>query len=160
MFRLAYFRQTVRVLAACAVSYAVSRLIGLHEDYWALVASIVVTQPALSDTLSAGRDRVLGTLVGALAGLGVIGIAELGFPSFALFWIALIPLSVLTAVKPNLRLSCVTLVIVVVVPSVGPVFARPIERIVEILVGTVVAIVVSAAIPTERKDDRLAADGD
>jgi uncharacterized membrane protein YccC len=160
MFQLAHFWQAVRILAACALSYVVARLIGLQEDYWALVTAIVVTQPALSDALSAGRDRVLGTLVGALAGLGVIGASELGVPAFPLFWIALIPLSILTAVKPNLRLSCVTLVIVVLVPSMGRPFARPIERIVEILIGTIVAIAVSAAIPTQRKNVRSVADGD
>lgn len=160
MFKLAHFWQAVRILAACVLSYVVARLIGLQEDYWALVTAIVVTQPALSDALSAGRDRVLGTLVGALAGLGVIAATELGFPSFPLFWIALIPLSILTAVKPNLRLSCITLVIVVLVPSMGRPFARPIERIVEILVGTIAAIAVCAAIPTQRKVDRPAADGD
>lgn len=157
MFKRMHIWHAVRILAACAIAYVGSKLIGLREEYWAVVTAVIVTQPALSDTLSAGRDRVLGTLIGAFAGLAVIGLVELGLPSFPLFWIALVPLAILTAAKPNLRLSCVTLIIVVLVPTFGAPFARPIERIIEIFVGTVASIAVSAASPTRRKDDEIVA---
>lgn len=156
MVERVFLWQAVRIIAACALAYIGSKFIGLREDYWALVTAVVVTQPALSDTLSAGRDRVLGTLIGAVAGLGVIEASEFGFSSFALFWIALIPLSVLTGVKPNLRLCCVTLVIVVLVPATGSPFARPLERIVEILLGTLASIIVSAATPTRPRNEGAA----
>lgn len=149
-----YLWQAVRILVACAMSYGGSRLIGLEEGYWALVTAVVVTQPALGSTLSAGRDRVIGTLIGALAGLGVLASAELGISSFTLFWIALIPLSVLTAVKPNLRLCCITLVIVVLVPSTGTPFVRPLERVLEILIGTLASIIVTAVSLTARRHVR------
>jgi uncharacterized membrane protein YccC len=150
MFKRAHFWQAVRILAACAISYAGAKLIGLPEPYWALVTAVVVTQPVFGDTLSAGRDRVIGTLIGALVGLGVIEAATTGFSIFILFWIALVPLAILTAVKPNLRLCCITLIIVVLVPSAGAPFARPLERIVEILLGTLASVAVSAAIPTRQ----------
>lgn len=150
MVNRAHFWQAARLLAACAVAYVGSKLIALPEPYWALVTAVVVTHPALGDTLSAGRLRVIGTLIGAFAGLVVIGAAELGFSSFVLFWIALAPLAMLTAVRPNLRLSCITLVIVVLVPASGGAFARPLERVVEILLGTLASVVVCAAIPTKQ----------
>lgn len=150
MLKSKYLWQTVRILVACAISYGGSKLIGLQEGYWALVTAVVVTQPALGSTLSAGRDRVVGTLIGALVGLGVLASAELGISPFAMFWIALIPLSILTVVKPNLRLCCITLVIVVLVPSTGTPFVRPLERVLEILIGTLASIVVAAAFPRER----------
>jgi uncharacterized membrane protein YccC len=154
MFQRPFVWHAVRIIAACALSYGGARLVGLREEYWAVVTGIVVTQPALSDTLSAGRDRVLGTLIGALAGLGVIAAAEFGgLSSFELFWAALVRLAILTAIKPNLRLSCVTLVIVVLVPAMGSPFARPLERVVEILIGTFASIIVCAAMPTRQKTE-------
>jgi uncharacterized membrane protein YccC len=143
-FEGAHLWQAVRILAACALAYVAAMLIGLSEFYWALVTAVVVTQPALPETLAAGRDRALGTLIGALVGLAVIEAGQRGASTFALFWVALVPLAILTAIKPNLRLSCVTLVIVVLVPAPGNPFARPFERIVEILVGVLASIVVSA----------------
>ena len=105
-FEGAHLWQAVRILAACALAYVAARLIGLSEFYWALVNA-------------AGRDRALGTLIGALAGLAVIAAGQQGASTFALFWVALVPLAILTAMKPTLRLSCVTLVIVVLVPAPG-----------------------------------------
>jgi len=151
MFERDYLRQTVRLLAACALASIASKLIGLAEEYWAIVTAVVVTQPGLQETLSASRDRVLGTLIGALAGLAVIAAGQWGASTFALFWAAMIPLSVLTAIKPSLRMCCVTLIIVVLVPAPGSPFARPFERIIEIVVGTLASIVVSAATPSRQK---------
>jgi uncharacterized membrane protein YccC len=145
MFKRAYLWQSVRILTACAISYGSSELIGLQEGYWGLITAVIVTHPALSDTLLAGRDRVLGTFIGAIVGLGVIEATQLGFPSWRLFWIAMIPLSILTAIWPNLRLSCVTLIVVVLVPSMGAPFLRPLDRIFAILLGTLASIAVSAA---------------
>jgi uncharacterized membrane protein YccC len=141
------FLHAARILAACAISYGGSRLIGLHEGYWALITAVAVTHPALDDTLAAGRTRILGTLVGALAGLVIVEFAQLGASSLLLFWVAMIPLAFLTAVRPDFRLSCATLVIVVLVPSTSAPFARPIGRVLEILLGTVASIAVLAVVP-------------
>jgi uncharacterized membrane protein YgaE (UPF0421/DUF939 family) len=75
----------------------------------------------------------------------------MGTSTFALFWVALVPLAILTAIKPNLRLSCVTLVIVVLVPAPGNPFARPFERVLEILAGVLASIVVSAVTPSRQR---------
>jgi len=147
MIKSDYPRQAVRLVIACAIAYGGSRLIGLEEGYWALISAVVVTQPALGSTLFAGRDRVIGTIIGALAGLAVLWGAQLGMSSFILFWVALVPLAILTAVKPNLRLCCITLAIVVLVPATGAPYLRPLQRILEILIGTVASILVTAAVP-------------
>ena len=72
--------QAVRIMAACGLAYGGSKLLGVPEGYWALITSIVVTQPVLDETLAAGRDRVLGTLIGAAVGLGVSEAARHGTP--------------------------------------------------------------------------------
>ncbi len=125
-------------------------LCGLKEGYWALITAIVVTQPLLDDTIAASRNRVLGTLIGAAAGFFVLEGARLGFPTVVLFWCALAPLAVLTAVRQNLRLSCITLIVVVLIPSVGPPFVRPLDRVFGILLGTLASIVVAAVIRVRR----------
>jgi uncharacterized membrane protein YccC len=55
------------------------------------------------------------------------------------------PLSILSAIKPSLRLSCITLIIVVLVPATGNPFSLPFERVIGILVGTLASLVASAA---------------
>jgi uncharacterized membrane protein YccC len=139
-------RQAIRIVAACALSYALARVLGLQEEYWALITAIVVTQPALEDTLTASGNRILGTLIGAVAGFAVLEAAQHGASPFAMFWVALVPMAVLTAFKQNLRLSCITLVVVALIPSTGGPFARPFDRVFGILLGTAASIAVAALI--------------
>ena len=109
LMRHARLWQAIRIVGACALSYEVADLLGLSEGYWALITAIVVTQADLGSTLRAGRDRILGTIIGALVGAGVIGLVKFALlPPGPLFWAALAALAVLTAIKPSLRLSCVT----------------------------------------------------
>jgi len=143
-----YGWQTLRLMAACALSYGLSYLLGLQESYWALITAVVVTQPQLDDTLAASQNRVLGTLIGAAAGFAVLEAATHGASSFALFWCALLPLAVLTAFRQSLRLSCITLIVVVLIPSHDGPFARPFERVWGILLGTLASVAVSAVLRT------------
>ena len=138
--------QAVRLFGACVTSYVVALAIGLSEGYWAVITAVVVTQPMLSDTLSAGRDRIVGTLIGAAAGFLVLEAADHGWPTMTLFWGALAALTLLIAMQPYLRLCAVTLVVVVLVPGSGKAFVRPLDRVLEILIGTVAAIAVTAII--------------
>ncbi len=143
--------QTLRILLACVSAYVAAWTIGLHESYWALITAVIVLQPELRDTFAASRNRVLGTLIGAGAGLLVLLAARQGLPQFWLFWCALVPLAVLTAIWPNLRLSCVTLVVVLLIPTAGAPFLRAFDRIFAILLGVVASIVIAAAIPFGRR---------
>ncbi len=135
--------QAIRILSACALSYVVTGVLALPDGYWAVITAIVVTQADFGATVQAGRDRILGTVIGALAGFLVIETSLSGYALDTLFWVALAPLAILTALKPNLRLSCVTLVVVVLIPSTSS-WHRPLDRVIEILIGTLASIVVSA----------------
>lgn len=146
----AHLWQMIRILGACALAFAGAKLIGLPEVYWSLITAVVVTQPELRNTLTAGRDRIIATLAGAAVGFIVLEAVAHGAPMLPLFWAALAPLALLTAIRPNLRLSCATLIVVVLVPTLAEPFARPFDRVIEILLGTVASIIVSAAISPER----------
>ncbi len=133
-----------RLLAACALSAIVAQEAGLKESYWALITVVVVTQPALAETLVASRTRIIGTLVGAAAGFLVLVAAQHGLPRLPLFWIAMVPLALLTAVWHSLRLTCITLMVVVLIPAAGPPFERPLDRVYGILLGAAASIVMTA----------------
>jgi uncharacterized membrane protein YccC len=119
----------------------------LPDPFWAPVTAVVVTQPGLPATLSAGRTRIVGTLLGAVVGLCVIGIARLGLPLMPMFWIALVPLAFVTALWANLRVSCAALIVVLLVPPMDVSFERPLDRVLEILLGTLASVLVSAITP-------------
>jgi uncharacterized membrane protein YccC len=140
-----HLRHMFRLAGACALAYGGATLIGLPEGYWSLITAIVVTQVEFSKTWTASRDRLVATLIGAVLGFLVLEASEHGASKPLLFTIALAPLLALTAIKPNLRMSGVTLIVVVLVPSTGEPFVRPFDRVIEILLGVVASLIVSAA---------------
>jgi uncharacterized membrane protein YccC len=143
-------RRFARTLTGCVLSYGAARLATLPELYWAVITTlIVVTQPSLNQALSTGRDQIIGAVIGAI--LGVLGLFAIlrGAQPLVVFAIELVPLAALAAWRPTLRLACVTLVIVVLIPATGTgsPFERPIDRVLEILIGAGAALVVAFLLP-------------
>ncbi|SAL82311.1 membrane protein-like protein [Caballeronia choica] len=142
-------RRLARTLMACALSYGAARLATLPEGYWALITTlVVVTQPSLTQTLGTARDQIIGACLGAAVGvLGIVAIVQ-GATPIIVFFVALLPLAVLAALDPGLRLACVTLVIVVLIPGDGgSPFERPIHRVLEIIIGASAAFIVAVIWP-------------
>lgn len=138
------FRQAARMLASVFLSYVVSRLADLGEPAWALITAVIVTQSKVGATLEAGRDQIVGTLVGAVFGAAAIALSLAGLPKMPVFACLLVPLAIMAAFRPNLRLAGVTLVVVFLFPASGAdPFARPIDRTLAILVGAAVSLLVS-----------------
>ncbi len=138
-FRAQNLHQAIQLLSACALSFGVVTLAGIPEGYWSLITAIVVMQPDVSYTLSAGRDRVLATLLGATVGIGLIGLRQAGLPTMPVLVAGLVPLACVTAVW----LSCITLVVVLLIPAGGDPFSRLLFRVLDILIGALACIAVA-----------------
>ncbi len=149
----AVLRQACRLLAACGLAWGSAALLRLPEAYWAIITAITVMQSDLPHTLSAGRERVLATLVGAACGMTLIALREQGLPALPLFVAGLVPLAALTAAAPRYRLAGTTLVVVFLVPGAGgDPYLRPLFRVGDILTGALACLAVSAAtLPRQRK---------
>ncbi len=144
--RASHLHQACRLLAACGLAGGSAALMGVSESYWAIITAAAVMQTDVSHTLSAGRDRVFATLIGAMVGVLLIVLREQGLPVLPLFVAGLIPLAVVTAIWPGLRLACITLVVVFLIPTGGDPYARPVFRVVNILIGVVACLAVSVVI--------------
>lgn len=138
-----WLRQAARTLVSVFLSDLVAQLCGLNEAGWALITAAIVTSNSVTSTWTAGRDQIVGTLIGAVAGTAAIGLSLLGYPKMPVFALMLAPLALLAAARPSLRLTCVTLIVVFLFPSPGNPFERPFDRVAAILIGAAVSLLVS-----------------
>ncbi|GAB6967575.1 hypothetical protein JCM25156A_16120 [Komagataeibacter kakiaceti JCM 25156] len=145
IMRRGTWRQVVRMNVSLILSGIVATLIHLEEPVWALITSvIVITQTRLTQTLSTGREQVVGTLIGAAAGMSAIALEQwYGLSLGMVFWVMLMPLAVVVALRPKMRVAIVTLMVVLLFPSTGAPFSRPLQRIASIMTGVVVSFAVS-----------------
>lgn len=63
------FRHSVRVALMCLIGFLVSKLFPIgHHSYWILLTILVILKPAYSLTKQRNVQRLIGTLIGGIAG--------------------------------------------------------------------------------------------
>ena len=145
------FCQSIRLLSAVGVSAVAAWLINLQEPGWALITSVIVTQNSITDTISKGRDQLVGTLIGA--SVSVIPITLMMFLHWPLWWafaLAFVPLVVLVSFKPEARMGIVTLMIAILFPTDDSPYMRPIERVLAIMIGVSASTLVTYVVLHEQ----------
>jgi len=148
------FIHAAKTALAAALCWWVALKLGLHDGYWGSISAIIVLQSNVGATVTASRERVLGTLIGALLGFG--------FSFFGPLWLSYI-LALLVAVivcgllglRNSSRLACVTITIVMLVHVGGSHWRLALDRVSEVNLGIVVALAVTTLVFPDRARLRL-----
>jgi uncharacterized membrane protein YccC len=156
----AQLRFALRITVASLATFAIGHLLGLTQAYWAVLTALIVSQASVGGSLRATRDRFVGSLGGAAWGVAVsLTLPHATLAGLALtLTAALAPLAMLTALNPAYRIAPVTAVILLLTPtgqSAGP-FTTATHRMLEIGLGSVVALVVALLVLPERAHAALA----
>src|SRR5450755_955268 len=53
---------------AASLCWWLATRFGLHDGYWGAISAIIVLQSNFGSTITASRDRLLGTMIGAVFG--------------------------------------------------------------------------------------------
>ena len=135
-------RQAIQTAVAACLSYVVVNLVGSPQGFWAVVTAILVTQTNVGASLGLAVDRLLGSLLGVVVGGAVaLVLADVQELKFAGLAATVLVLGYFSARRPSLRIACVTSAIVVLGdPQFGAPMSSAGHRMIEVLIGTVVAI--------------------
>jgi uncharacterized membrane protein YccC len=137
--------QGLQLAASVVLSFSASGLFGLPQGFWAVMSALIVMRANPDATLDAGRDRVIGTVAGALAGVGGIALFgdRLHAPGASLAIVA--GLAFVAATRSSLRSAPISALIVLAATgsaSVGPLHAA-LLRTAEIATGVVTSLAVA-----------------
>jgi hypothetical protein len=157
---MAELRLAVRVVVAGVATFALARLLGLAQGYWAVFTAVIVMQASVGGSLKASFDRLVGTVGGAMYGGALAAVIPHGTAAglAALLALVLGPLALLAAIDVRFRVAPVTAVILLLAP-VGPdvtPLALVVDRILEIALGGIVAVTVSLVVLPARAHYLLA----
>ncbi len=70
------FRHALRVTIATLAGFIISRYLTIGHSYWILLTIIVILKPNYSLTKKRNYDRLIGTVLGALLGLGILYVVK------------------------------------------------------------------------------------
>ena len=122
---------------------------GLHDGYWGAISAIIVLQSNFGSTITASRDRLLGTLIGAVFGFSFSLFGSLPWNYF-LAVLAAVTLCGLLGFRSSSRLAGVTITIVMLVPKVSSHWLIALDRVSQVVLGIIVAILVSTFVLPDR----------
>ncbi|MBB5621122.1 putative membrane protein (TIGR01666 family) [Pedobacter cryoconitis] len=71
-FSSSTFRHAMRVSIAMLIGYLVAKMLDSSHSYWILLTVLVISKPAFSLTKQRNYERLIGTVVGALIGMGIL----------------------------------------------------------------------------------------
>lgn len=129
-----------------------SRL-GLHDGYWGAISAIIVLQSNFGATITASRDRVLGTVIGALLGFS-FSLLDIVPWNYILAVFSAIVICGLLGFRSSSRLAGVTITIIMLVQSSSH-WMLALTRVGQVLLGILVAVAVSTLVFPDRARLRL-----
>ena len=139
---------------AAALCWWLALRFGWRDGYWGSISAIIVLQSNVGATVSASRDRLLGTLIGAALGFAFSLFGELPWNFILAILVAIIVCGLL-GLRNSSRLACVTIAIIMLVGKDGPRLELAVDRVFEVIMGIVVALLVSTLIVPDRARLRL-----
>ena len=144
---LAAVISAARTAIAATASFLIARLSGLPEAYWAAILTLVIMQSTLGATLRISGERFIGTLLGAIAGGLLAGYFPQVWWVFAVGVFLLGILCALFRLQNSYRFAGITLAIVLLIPHSTPPWVAAWHRFVEVSIGIVVGLAVTAIWP-------------
>jgi uncharacterized membrane protein YccC len=148
--------QGIKTGLAAGLCYWLSLRFGLHEGYWSAISAIIVLQSNVGSTVTASRDRFIGTAIGAI--LGFLASPWRRHPAVfaATILVALVVCGLLN-LKNSSRLAGVTITIVMLVERNGSHWTIALDRVIEVMLGILVALAVSVLVLPRRARQHLQA---
>ncbi|MDE3201786.1 MAG: FUSC family protein [Acidobacteriota bacterium] len=139
---------------AAGLCWWIAYLFGLHDGYWGSISAIIVMQSYVGATVTASRDRLIGTFIGAVFGF-LFSLWNALPWNFVCALMAALALSGMLRLKNSARLAGVTVCIVMLVHTTGSHWPIALGRISEVALGVVVALAVSTLVFPDRARIRL-----
>lgn len=155
---LTWERKRLLILAgktalAAALCWWIASRFGLHDGYWGAISAIIVLQSNFGATITASRDRILGTVMGAAFGFAFSFVPAVPW-NYILAVFAAVVVCGLLGFRASSRLAGVTITIVMLVHA-GSSKELALTRVGQVLLGILVALAVSTLVFPDRARLRL-----
>lgn len=154
--------RSLKTVIAMSLCLLLALLVDYKEKpFYACISAIIVMQNTTAETAKTGIARVMGTLIGGVIGMLMVPLIKLSGNSEALLYIML-PFGVLISIvfcnvvnfKKASSISAIVLLSLLLADANSNLYQYLTARIIETLIGAVIATIVNFAIKP-RRDNNL-----
>ena len=141
---------SLRVTIATVLSFVLTRAVHMPLPLWAVLTAVILTQATFGSSLKATLDFLASTLCGSIyaGAISVLIPHQDPVAQIAVLALAVAPLALLAALRPSFSAATFTGVLVLLIPEIshlGPI-ASAVDRVIEVAVGALTALVVSVVV--------------
>jgi uncharacterized membrane protein YccC len=136
------FRHSLRLTIAIVFGYLLGYFIDIQNTYWILLTIIVIMRPSYGLTKERSKDRIIGTLIGAVIAVGIVLITQNVVVYSLLAFVSLILAFSLLQQNYKSAAALITLSIIFVYSLMNPNAFEVIQyRVIDTFIGAVIAVV-------------------
>jgi uncharacterized membrane protein (TIGR01666 family) len=153
-FNSSTFKHSLRVTIVMVIGYIISQILSFSHSYWILLTILVISKPGYTLTKQRNYQRVIGTIIGALIGIGVITFIKDKNALFAILLICMIGCYSFQRKNYVVSVLFMTPYILILFSFLGMgTIALAKERILDTLIGSGIALLASYSLfPTWERE--------
>ena len=141
------FRHSLRLSIAMVLAYLLGFLLDIQNTYWILLTIIVIMRPSYGLTKERSKDRIIGTLIGAVVAVGIVLITQNVVVYSILALVSLIFAFALIQQNYKSAAALITISIVFVYSLINPDAFEVIQyRVLDTIIGATIAVVANYTI--------------
>jgi uncharacterized membrane protein YccC len=138
----AMFRHSLRLTIAIVFGYLLGYFLDIQNTYWILLTIIVIMRPSYGLTKERSKDRIIGTLIGAVVAVGIVLITQNVVVYSLLAFVSLILAFSLLQQNYKSAAALITISIIFVYSLMNPNAFEVIQyRVIDTFIGAVIAVV-------------------
>jgi uncharacterized membrane protein YccC len=136
------FRHSLRLSIAMLFAYSLGLFFEIQNTYWILLTIIVIMRPSYGLTKERSKDRIIGTVIGAVIAVGIVLLTQNQILYAVLALISLVFAFALIQQNYKSAAALITISIVFVYSFINPEALEVIQfRVLDTLIGSVIAVV-------------------
>lgn len=141
------FRHSLRLSIAIVLAYLLGFVLDIQNTYWILLTIIVIMRPSYGLTKERSKNRIIGTLIGAVVAVGIVLITQNVIIYCVLALVSLIFAFALIQQNYKSAAALITISIVFVYSLINPDAFEIIQyRVLDTLIGAAIAVVANYTI--------------
>lgn len=136
------FRHSLRISIAMVLAYSLGIFLDIQNTYWILLTIIVIMRPSYGLTKERSKDRIIGTIIGAVIAVGIVFITQNEVVYAILALVSLVFAFALIQQNYKSAAALVTISVVFVYSFINPEALEVIQyRVIDTFIGAIIAVV-------------------
>jgi uncharacterized membrane protein YgaE (UPF0421/DUF939 family) len=147
--------RNIKTAIAVVISILISRMLRMEYPFYVAIASVICMQSSIENSINMGKNRMLGTIVGALLGFICAAIAPGNIFLIGLGIVGVIYICNIFNWNNSASIGCVVFCAIMLNLKEGNPFLYSVNRIIDTFVGIAVAVAVNNFIaPPKTNNDK------